>query len=72
MAMKDWKKISTDRNEYGEQTAWKKGDIYILVIGDGKNFWRVDYSSPSIGKTLETFNSKSKAMKYAMSYMRKH
>ena len=67
MAQKDWKKINA---------GWKnKKDnerIYINKEGTGYMLVRINFYNNSSNPQIERFKTKSQALKYARSYMRKH
>ena len=68
MALKDWKKVPA---------GWKKNN---LVINIGKKYskntligYNIDlYNFNDISKTLKTVKTKTQALAYAKTYMRKH
>jgi len=67
MALKDWKKTRHKSNSQG----WKnkktgKNILFLQFMSD--NYW----SFIQEGKTIKNFKTKSKALAYAKSYMRKH
>lgn len=74
MALKDWDK----RNVHGSFIA-SKNDIVIQISGNNKfgyvlNIRDQRFRTFSIGPTIKEkkFKTKSKALKFARSYMRKH
>lgn len=73
MAIKDWKKSRTGWKNISPQSLKERLDI--LKIGSGKYGWDaygVRLKEYGDYKTLATFKTKSQAMNYAMSYMKKH
>lgn len=73
MALKDWKKVSTT-----EVAEWEKNENLSIVVGSvGGGRFEVELKkfSESTGvfrEVLKSFDSKSKAITFAMTYMRSH
>lgn len=65
--MKDWKKNRDKGNSQGwENKKTRENILFVKFMGDS------DWSLSQNGRTKRKFKSKSAALKYARSYMRKH
>lgn len=78
MALKDWIKKSTTKLGDIEQITYKneKGDTLKIYGNKSKGKWEVNFGEfhPYLIKikTLREFKTKSKALKYARDFMKKH
>ena len=74
MALKDWRKIEKD--EWGYKKGYDKNNVKILRIDYLPGKKRYKYEIYGRGKytsnTINSFKTKSEALKYAKAYMRKH
>jgi len=75
MALKDWKKISISKNEYGKVINWKNknnGDILEVnhYTEDGR--YELKLYSNSGNLFLGRFETEKKSLSDAKDYMKKH
>ena len=74
MAIKDWKKITNKK----DHLAWEKknGDFQVMIYNfkgwKGRYFERGNGNIRWEPSNIRNFKTKSQALKYAKSYMRKH
>lgn len=69
MALKDWKK--NVRLSDRKMTVYEKGKINIAIIKLFKKYSVVSSKGPR-SRFIRHFKSKSQALKFAKSYMRRH
>lgn len=84
MALKDWKLVKKKKDYYQYGRNYNKikgsGDLWLFVTkqdydkelwGNKKSDWRVDLDNNVSSRTLKISKTKSAALKFAKSYMRK-
>ena len=84
MALKDWKKVHTKKSKYQDVIHYLNTNNQLLAIVYKSNEWREDkvrfksYNFAVVKNKYrhiferEGFKTKSAALKFAKSYMRKH